>query len=157
MPAPRDSSRLGLADAFRATRYVVETGSASLEIRIGQRHVELDRAVGERRWCIVTAYNPGARRHSRVFNRQADAELECRLRAARPDVLMRTVHRDPSGNWPVEAGWLFSFDDARAVESLANAFGQLAVVTGEPGAAAALHFLRPGDPDADLTNGSKDS
>lgn len=157
MSSPSDSTQHGLAEAFRATRYVVESGAASFEVRIGYRHDELDRTIGGQRWGIVTAYNPGASRHTRAFNRQADAELERRLRSAAPEVLMRTVHRDPGRNWPDEAGWLFSVDDPRTLEALACEFGQVAVVIGEPGKPAALHFLRPDHPDTDLENGSTDS
>ncbi len=140
VPTPSDHTIQELDTAFGATRYRIETDAGIREVRIGQRHTFFDRLAEACRWCIITAHNPGARRVDSSVNQRAEKALERRLRARRPSLLLRAVNRDPGGRWPDEPGWLFTFERDAEVDELADAFGQLAVVIGDPGQPARLHF-----------------
>ena len=129
-----------LEAAFRATRYRVRSALGALEVRIGHRSECIDRLAEGKRWCIITAFNPRAKRVPARRNRVADQELEQRLRQRSPRVLLPALNRDPAGRWPDEPSWFSTFERDREVDRLAEAFDQAAVVIGSPGHPAELRF-----------------
>lgn len=56
--------------------------------------------------------------------------------------MINSINRDPSGNWPDEPGWLFTWNDASKVHDLAAEFGQLGVVCAEDGWTPELWLYR---------------
>ncbi|MDT8450061.1 MAG: DUF3293 domain-containing protein [Wenzhouxiangellaceae bacterium] len=127
-------------DAFLATDYRVCTGERWVTAHIGRPCPALERAAG-RPWCIITAHNPAGRRRSAQSNRAAAARLENRLRELDPVPMLPACNRDPAGRWPDEPGWLFAFRDPTQVRELAEEFGQLGVVAGQPSQPVELWLL----------------
>jgi hypothetical protein len=129
-----------LRAAFAATDYLVDTGHGPVRVRVGERHEQLDSRLGGESWAIVTAFNPGARRSSASANDHADQALASRLAARSPQVLLRSRHVDPAGDWPVEWGWLFAPAQADEADRIGRAFGQAAIVHALAGEPATLRF-----------------
>lgn len=135
-----------LLQAFAGTDYRVAVGRRAFVVRVSRRHPGLDRALARRRWTIVTAHNPGGK----ADDEPANARRARRL-AARADAMgwprYPAVNRDPRGDWPDEPGLLIAGAGSEAIDELAHAFGQAAVVTGEPDRAAQLRLYGPGWPE----------
>jgi len=138
-PQPVDA----LERAFLAAEYHVLAPSGALIVRPGQSCPVLDRLAGGRRWCILTAFNPGGRRCSAVANRRRAARLNAALDDAAPALRLPACNRDPAGRWPDEPGWLLSFDTPDPVHELARRFGQVGVVCGGRGGPAQLWRYAP--------------
>lgn len=135
----------GLLRAFATTEYRVHIGGRELVIQPGRRHDDLDDAVGQRDWAIVTAFNPQARRIDEDANGDRHRNLIEAVRSkgweAHP-----AVNRDPSGHWPDELSLLIVEASPRDLDSLAESFGQAAIVTGHPGTPARLRLYGSGWP-----------
>ncbi|MDT8410047.1 MAG: DUF3293 domain-containing protein [Wenzhouxiangellaceae bacterium] len=98
-------------------------------------HAELDQhlralAPALPAWFIVTAFNPHGRLQSMRCNRHAHARLSARLENKVQNLVLPTCHRDPSGQWPDEPGWLVACSDPHDGVALAREFDQLAIVAG---------------------------
>ncbi|HKL52070.1 MAG TPA: DUF3293 domain-containing protein [Wenzhouxiangellaceae bacterium] len=131
-----------LVAAFAAAEYVAHADGEDIVIRIGQSAPVLDRALDGRCWAVITAHNPGGVRHALDDNAAAQRTLEKCLRELRPTRMLAVDNRDPSGQWPDEPAWLFTFDDISVPDGLARRFGQRAIVTGHPGGPAILRLYR---------------
>jgi len=137
--------RHGRADpllrAFAATEYVVHARRGDIVVRIGHASPVLDRVLDGRSWTVITAYNPNGVSRPSNDNAAAQLELEQLLRESRPASMLPVSNHDPSGRWPDEPAWLVTCDQVFLLDELARRFGQLAVVTGRPGAPAALRIF----------------
>lgn len=138
---PAESSSTSLVDAFLAADYTVCIGERRVTAHVGSPCPALERAAGRRPWCIVSAYNPAGRQCSAQVNLAAAGRLERRLRELDPTVLLPACNRDPAGRWPDEPGWLFAYRDRAQVRELAEEFGQLGVVAGQPSQPVELWLL----------------
>lgn len=118
-----------LLQAFSAAEYRVRIAGREFVVRPGCRQRDLDTALGNRRWAIVTACNPQARRMADSDNRQRQQEL-CKAIGERGLETHPAVNRDPAGTWPDETSVLIVEGDLATLDSLAEAFGQAAIVTG---------------------------
>lgn len=141
-----------LTQAFAQTRYLIGTAHRVFELRIGDRPpLALRRAVRGRPWAILTAYNPGARLASMRRNRAADRRLRQRLVRLQPRLLARSIHKDPTGRWPDEAGWLICPIGRERARRIGREFGQVAIVAAGWGGRAEI--LECGPPGRDGATG----
>ncbi len=137
------SERERLAAAFRAALYRIDGPSGPIDLRIGRRSAALDRLLeraGVRCWAFLTAVNPGARRADAEENSSRLARFDAEL-ADHGFAWLAGVSRDPSGAWPAEPSRLVLQIDAEAARALARKWGQLALLTGEAGAAVHLQWV----------------
>ncbi len=134
-------------DAFLLTEYrvMIDCGltECTASVFIGAPCPVLQARLGGRAWCIITPFNPGARASGPAENIAAMQKLELQLRNINPDSMFRSVNRDPSGEWPDEPGWLFTWNEPRQVHDLAAEFGQLGVVCAEGGRTPELWLYQP--------------
>ncbi|NBD96063.1 MAG: DUF3293 domain-containing protein [Gammaproteobacteria bacterium] len=127
----------GLLQAFAATDYRPRVGGREFVIRAGRPHEALDTALDGKTWAVVTAFNPGAR----VSDGESNLARHRRLREAiaeRGWANYPAVNRDPSGDWPDETSLLVVGADLDAIDAIATAFGQAAIVTGQQGEPARI-------------------
>lgn len=138
--------RIDLVRAFLDTDYVVSAAEEPYTVRIGRRHPQLDRRIGNQPWAIVTAYNPGAVDRSDVENRRAHASL---VRMAESTGLrtLSACNRDPSGQWPDEPSLLLYPCAGDMAKELALEFGQAGFVAGRAGTPAELWLIGNGWPE----------
>jgi hypothetical protein len=143
-PAPRpmsctteSASRSSLLDAFLATDYRVECDGHAHVLRIGQRHPEFDRAIGDRPWVSITACNPGAQFRSEVANQRAN-ELLAQSAQAAGLAFWPALHQATDGSGMDEAALLVLAAEPEWIHHQARHFGQLGVVCGQPGGVAEL-------------------
>jgi hypothetical protein len=143
-PAPRPMScttesaiRFSLLDAFLATDYRVEIGARAYVLRIGQRHPEFDRAIGDRPWVSITACNPGAETRSEAANQRAHERLAQAAKAAGL-AFWPALHQATDGSGMDEEALLVLAAKPEWIHHQARHFGQLGVVCGQPGEAAEL-------------------
>jgi hypothetical protein len=141
--APKQPAEL--REAFEQAEYRVRVAGNDWLVQAGGRHAGLDRALGARRWAILTAHNPGGQRIDADENRRREAALRDEI-GRRGWTGFEAVNRDPRGNWPDEPGLLVADVPADAVAALARDFGQAAILAAEKGAPARVEFLgnRPG-------------
>ena len=131
--------------AYRATTYRVYVAGGEIDIRIGERSAALDGLLEERRassWAFITAWNPGSRALAEDENAKRQAELLALLRE-------RGFERLEGSGIPARADWqpeesvlVLDVDRDDAV-GIARQFGQVAIVAGERGGAAALVYCDP--------------
>ena len=132
-----------LAHAFARTEYRIRHDSGPAVVRIGERlPAGLQRACRGRAWAILTAFNPGAQLAEPQTNARSDRALVRRLRALRPAMLLRSVHRDPQRRWPDESGWWLCPIALEQACRIGREYGQLAVVAGGPGGRAEIFECR---------------
>ncbi len=134
-----------LAEAYRATTYLIEAAGGTIPLRIGERAADLDRLLassGASGWAIVTPENPD----SRIVPIEANERAWARFRA---DVEeggwhgMPTVARGDDGLWPPERGLLLLGISRDAALELGRRHGQVAIVAGVRGGAPELLFCAP--------------
>lgn len=128
-----------LLRAFANTDYRLRIGAGEYVVHPGCVHQSLDADLGNRRWAIVTAFNPQASRIDDTGNRRRHQQLIEAIRRrgweSRP-----AVNRDPDGRWPDEQALLIVDADPRDLDALARSLDQAAIVTGRPGAPARLRL-----------------
>ncbi|WP_376696848.1 DUF3293 domain-containing protein [Wenzhouxiangella sp. EGI_FJ10305] len=129
-----------LLQAFSATDYRVRVAGSDYVVRPGRQHEGVDEALARRPWAIITAFNPNARQVDDAVN-----EKQHRLLL---DTLARlgletypAVNRDPGGEWPDEIAVLIVGADLSELDTLAEWFGQAAIVTGRAGEPARLRLF----------------
>lgn len=130
----------GLAAAYRATTYRARLPDAVVDLRPDRRHPALDRWLvgqGASCWAFVTAVNPGSVRLDAAENRRRLARLEAQLCAEGYAFFVGESIAD-AGDWPDEPGFFVVGLAARAALSLAECFGQNAVLVGADAQPAAL-------------------
>ena len=74
-----------LNEAYRQTRFMADTPTHTICIRIGETNAELDSMLdtqGHDEWAYITAWNPGLKRLSEQENKQRQAQLETDLRSS---------------------------------------------------------------------------
>lgn len=129
----------GLLQAFAATHYLARIDGSEYVIRAGRAHETLDAALAARPWAVLTAFNPRARRsddetnlvrHRQLLDTVADRGWE-----SHP-----AVNRDPEGIWPDETSLLVVDARPDALDAIAEAFDQAAIVTGRNSEPARLRL-----------------
>jgi hypothetical protein len=135
------NSRPDLDAAYRATAYTAHTPQGIVTLRIGEVNALVDQLLGSARaatWAYITAYNPGSVRKTAAENNARQEELRGVLSAA------GYVFFEGAGigeGWPPEPSFLIlGISEAEACE-LGCRFGQLAIVVGDRGSPARLHWL----------------
>ena len=126
--------------AYRRTVFEARTPLGLIEIRVDQRHEDLDRLLertGHESWCLITAWNPGSRPLSLEENRRRNALLRDQIvREGRP--FHEGIGRGEDPKWaPEESFLVLGVARDEAIE-LGRSWGQIAVVWGERGKGAEL-------------------
>lgn len=129
-----------LYQAFAAAEYNVNVDGQWRQIHVGHRHPQLDQALGQADWAIITACNPGGRRHPDAINRQAERDLHQAVTALDWSSF-EALNRDPAGDWPDEPALLITAVGQDESCALARRFGQAAIVCARAGEPARLQFL----------------
>lgn len=131
---------------YRLARYVAETASGEIELRVEQVDAEADaRLAAEagiaRDWALVTAFNPDGVARSPDDNAARHAAFCARLQA---DGIRSIAARgeDPSGDWPAEHSRLLIDPPPGYAEAIAREFAQNALLSGALGAPAEVRWLR---------------
>ena len=132
-----------LEAAYRRADYCVALGGGELVLRIGVHETAADARLraeaGVRAsWAIVTPCNP--RSDIGAGNAAALERFALELQA-RGWPQLRSVNRDPAGDWPDEPGALLIDIALPAAIGLGRLFDQNAIVAGELGRAPRLVWL----------------
>ena len=130
--------------AFAATRYRIQLGGESVELRIGHADTVAEARLlrqlpAVQHWVLITSDNPGAQRLSPDVNCRARRRLRAQLdrggwrRAP-------TRHLDPHLQWPTEFGCCVADLPLAEADRLMQRHGQLAVVVWPHGSAPLLRW-----------------
>lgn len=138
-------NRASLDRAYRATLYRVRLPGAELTLRIGVRDAVSEKRLAQfagcrRHWALVTPCNPHSRRLMDWQNRLRHAGMEAGLRASGL-VYYPSLHDDPAGQWPDEAGFLLVDSPHGLARALGRQYGQNAIVAARLGEAPRLVYL----------------
>lgn len=128
-----------LLQAFAATEYRVGVAGADYVVHPGHEHEPLNKALGQRPWGIITAFNPHAHPIDEAANRQRHQHLLETI-AKHGWEVHPAVNHDPDGNWPDETAVLIVGADIADLDALAATFGQAAIITGSSGEPARLRL-----------------
>ena len=130
-----------LLRAYRATEYVAYDGDAASGVRIGARSAALEAILarhGAASGTFVTAWNPRSQQATEEANRAAAERLAEAVAALGLTALPHRGVPDDATAWTAEEGlFVLGLGEAEAI-TLAERFGQNAVVRIEPGAPAQL-------------------
>ncbi|MCF3641101.1 DUF3293 domain-containing protein [Rhizobium sp. TRM95111] len=124
-----------LLDAYRRTRYVVETPDGEIVARIGEHSPGLETLMAQERTttaAMITAWNPLSRPTPGGANRDANLRLAGDLRAHCAAVLPGRGE-GTDGTWPPEASFLAIGIGRQAAEDLGRTYRQHAIVWFETG------------------------
>lgn len=129
-----------LFKAYRETCFVIDVPGKEIHLRIDEPNPAADALLEENgvtEGAFITAWNPGPNRPSPAENHQRQQSLEGQIQSAGFRFLSgRGIGTDPK--WiPEESAFIFGMPRESAV-SLANQFGQLAIVWHEVGKASIL-------------------
>jgi hypothetical protein len=130
---------LTLLEAYRGTAFIAIVNGQELAAFLDQPCLELDRVLLEHHaqfGVFITAHNPRSELQSDLKNRAANLELEWVLRERS---LHFFAHVGRNGSWSEEGFFVLDLESDAAV-TLAEMFGQFAVVTIALGQVAALHL-----------------
>lgn len=141
-------ARSDLDSAYRATRYIAETGQGDIVIRIDEPTPPLDKllaAQGYTGWAFVSACNPGSQR----LPDHENTERHTQLLAAVTTLGLQCI---PGHGIPDHPGWqpeisllILGISQDQAIR-LAENFGQNAIVIGNSGLPARLCYVRGNSP-----------
>jgi Protein of unknown function (DUF3293) len=121
-------------EAYRKTRYEVQTPGGKVVLRHGERSPELDRLLDAPfpGWAFITAWNPGSNpRLSIDENRRRQQELEAALSPRYRTFPGKGVGDD--GRWPPEESVLVLGISRDEALRFGRQFGQLAILAGSRG------------------------
>lgn len=141
-------ARSGLDAAYRATRYIAETGQEDIVIRIDRPTPALDKfltAYGYTEWAFISACNPGSQR----LPDHENAERHTQLLKAVTSLGFQNIpgHGVPdSPDWQPEISLLILGIPHEQAIKLAVDFGQNAIVYGSAGLPARLCYVRGNSP-----------
>lgn len=132
--------------AFRATTYRIFLPRLGIDLRIAAANRPL--AVwlnheGIDRWAILSAWNPGACARSAADNRQRQAQLEMALLQAEFTTYAAENVAD-AADWPVEEACFVPGISLEEAVTLAQQFGQLALVHGDAAGIPQLFWIEKG-------------
>lgn len=142
-----------LERAYRDTTYRVDHPDGVIDLRIGEASARLDAllaAHGAGRWAFITAWNPQSYKKSIEINRLSNEALRATVSRAGHAVYPGRGVPDRC-DWQPEESLLvlgISLDEALA---LGRRYGQRAIVAGEAGGCALLHWC--GGDDGDRMSG----
>ena len=126
-----------MINAYLTTRYRLL--EPDLVIRIGQQHPRLDQwleRIGEKRWALITAWNPYSRDTPDEVNHEAQAALR---EACQPyQIFPARGEPDVGENWTAEDSLLVTGVSRADAMQHCREFKQNAIVYGEAGSAAEL-------------------
>jgi len=130
--------RRELESAFRRTRYRVHVPQGALLLHVDVVEpglASLLRASHVHQAALLTAFNPGGRRHPPFRNRQAQRALRAELLQSGHEVL-EGRNEDPRGLWPAEPALLALGLSLPCAQRIALRYGQVAFLwldaTGTP-------------------------
>ncbi len=137
--------RKELEEAYRRTRYLLRLPAEVLELRVGRHEPRTGRRLAEQTgcrsdWALVTPCNPRSRPLLAWQNR-------LRLQAMAAGLVeyglahYPTLHRDPDGRWPDEAGFLLVDPPRGLARALGRRYRQNAIVVARLGEAPRLEWL----------------
>lgn len=125
-------ARSDLNNVFANTDYCVEHPDETVTLHLNQPTPKvlaewIAAHNGPAPAWLITAYNPGGEAAPGADNRARHARLDTLL--ARHGLRrLAAVNRDRSGDWPDEPGWLVAGLEEGMARSLAQRFGQAAIV-----------------------------
>ncbi len=128
-----------LADAYCDAHYAVALDGDTLTLRVGQPAADLEAYWPADRYVFITAWNPASEPRSDTANQTADALLVAHLDA---DGKLRQAAwaEAPDGDWR-EPGWLVANLEGARADTLAQEFGQAAVLSWQRGQPVRLRML----------------
>lgn len=138
----------GLDAAYRATRYIAETGQGDIVIRIDQPTPALDKllaAQGDIGWAFISACNPGSQRLPDRENTERHVQLLATVAALGFQSIPGHGVPDNPG-WQPEISLLILGISQDQATKLAEKFGQNAIVIGNPGLPARLCYVHGNSP-----------
>ena len=137
------AARRALEAAFLGTCYRAQLPDGPVDLRICVGNARLDQwlaEVGAHDWAFISADKPGARAAGAQFNRRRREALAKRVHAA-GWTAVSGEGIPAAGNWLPEKSLLIAGIDRFEAERLARAFVQLAIIVGQRGGVARLHWL----------------
>jgi hypothetical protein len=139
--------------AYEHTTYRVV--NPALDLRIHHLHPLLDALLKERGfrdWAFLTSVNPQSEIQPEDINRERLFQLRKILESS-PWVFFEGVGIGDDGKWPPEPGFLLLGISLKEALQLGRQWEQKAIVAGQQGQAAQLHFIPyPGFPDEPDSN-----
>jgi Protein of unknown function (DUF3293) len=128
--------------AYRATSYLVHLRGEAIRLRIDRPSPELD-AFLERiqceHWAFISAVNPGSELLTEAANAGRHRKLLSTVSAQKLVYFTGDAVPDTSG-WPIEPGLLLLHIGLEKAFSLAQEFGQSAILAGQRNDAPRLHY-----------------
>ena len=138
-----------LERAYRDTTYRVDHPDGAIDLRIGVSNARLGAllaAHGVDRWAFISAANPRSEQISGKDNALRNKALRDAVSGAGHAVYPGRGVPD-HGDWPPEDSLLVLGIGLDAALALGRRHGQLAIVAGEAGGCAVLHWCGGGDGD----------
>ena len=142
----KDSVKARWEEVYRKTEYKVLFDSGTLTFKIGEHNPAteaiLRKETGlQREWFIITPCNPRSEQARDELNLFYFNELRYEVES-RSGQWIKTLNRDPTGDWPDEPGFLVIDADRLWVMKLGERFYQNAIVTAKLGEAPRLLWLQ---------------
>jgi hypothetical protein len=137
-----DGTEQDLAVLYSATSFRVEVPGGVIDIRVGNRHADLDALLSElsfAEWAFITAWNPGSALLPPEQNAAAQVDLIRIVRDHSYHFYEGDGIPDQAGWAPERSVWIAGISRADAVE-IGRRFGQNAIIVGAVGAPAELLF-----------------
>ncbi|PPE72235.1 hypothetical protein C3942_19195 [Solimonas fluminis] len=138
-------NRAGLEKAYRQALYLAWLPDGELVLRVGPADPQADRRLAgsgscRRNWALLTPCNPRSERLDAAANQRLYNQLEGELHAL-SQAWHRSLHRDPSGQWPDEPGFLLIDPPPERAVELGRRYRQNAIVAAELGQESRVVWL----------------